>query len=110
MFAIRRFQCLADQVWVLLVAVRDQVPITDRLFFCHSLSRVRVHVCWLRGVPCNIAAGLRCRGSNALFQRSRLLQQLLCHVEACFEGAWSYVHLVFFCFRGACAVVTQISC
>ena len=28
-------------------------PITDRLFFCSSLSCVRVHVCWLRGVPCN---------------------------------------------------------
>ena len=53
MFAIRRFQCMADQVWVLLVAVRDQVHLTDRLFFCPSLSRVRVHVCWLRGVPCN---------------------------------------------------------
>ena len=28
-------------------------PITDRLFFCSSLSCVCVHVCWLRGVPCN---------------------------------------------------------
>ena len=53
MFAIRRFQFVADQVWVVLLAVRDQVPITDRLFFCTSLSCVRVHVCWLRGVPCN---------------------------------------------------------
>ena len=52
-FAIEHLQCMADQVWVLLAAVRDQVPITDRLFFCPSLSRVRVHVCWLRGVPCN---------------------------------------------------------
>ena len=30
-----------------------------------------------------------------MFQRSSLLQQLICHVEACFEGAWSYMHLVF---------------
>ena len=53
MFAIKRFQCVADQVWVVLVAVRDQVHLTDRLFFCPSLSCVRVHVCWLRGVPYN---------------------------------------------------------
>ena len=52
-FAIRLFQCVVDQVGAVLVAVRDQVPITDRLFFCPSLSCVRVHVCWLRGVPCN---------------------------------------------------------
>ena len=52
-FAIRRFQFVADQVWVVLLVVRDQVPITDRLFFCPSLSYVRVHVCWLRGVPYN---------------------------------------------------------
>ena len=31
-----------------------------------------------------------------MFQRSGLLQQLLCHVEACFEGARSYMHLFFF--------------
>ena len=52
-FAIKRFQCVLDQVGAVLVAVRDQVPITDRLFFCPSLSCVRVHICWLRGVPCN---------------------------------------------------------
>ena len=53
MFAIRRFQCVVDEVAAVLVAVRDQVPIANRLFFCSSLSCVRVHVCWLRGVPCN---------------------------------------------------------
>ena len=52
-FAIRRFQCVADQVWVVLLAVRDQVPITDWLFFWSALSCVRVDVCWLRGAPCN---------------------------------------------------------
>ena len=31
--AIKRFQCVADQVWVLLVAVRDQVPITNSVVF-----------------------------------------------------------------------------
>ena len=38
---------------VVLIAVRDQVPITNRLFFCSSPSCVCVLVCWLRGVPCN---------------------------------------------------------
>ena len=52
-FAIRRFQCVADRVWVVLLAVSDPVPITNRLFFCPSLSCARVHVCWLRGVSCN---------------------------------------------------------
>ena len=52
-FAIERFQCVADQVWVVLLAVGDQVDITDRLFFCPSHSSVRVYVCWLCGVPCN---------------------------------------------------------
>ena len=52
-FAIERFQCVVDRVWVVLLAVRDQVPLTNWLFFCSSLSCVRVHVCWLRGVPCN---------------------------------------------------------
>ena len=28
------------------------VPTTNWLFLCSSLSRVRVPVCWLRGVPC----------------------------------------------------------
>ena len=44
---------MADQVGVVLVAVRDQVPITNGLFFCSSLSCDRVYVCWLRGGPCN---------------------------------------------------------
>ena len=39
--------------WSRSCCSRDQVPITDRLFFCPSLSCVRVHVCWLRGVLCN---------------------------------------------------------
>ena len=52
MFAIKRFQCVLDEVGAVLVAVRDQVPLTNRLFFCPSLSCDRVHVCWLRGVPC----------------------------------------------------------
>ena len=52
-FAIRRFQCVADRVWVVLLAVSDPVPITDRLFLGPSLSCARVRVCWLRGVPCN---------------------------------------------------------
>ena len=52
-FAIERFQCVVDEVGAVLVAVHDQVHLTDRLFFCSSLSCVRVHVCWLRGVPCD---------------------------------------------------------
>ena len=42
-----------------------------------------------------------------MFQRSSLLQQLICHVEACLEGALSDMQLVLFCFRGARTVVTR---
>ena len=31
-----------------------------------------------------------------MFQRSSLLQQLICHVEGCLEGALSDMQLVFF--------------
>ena len=96
MFAFRRFQYVVDQVCVLLVAVRDQVPLTDWLFFLVFTFFVFVFT-FVGCVECRVTncCGLWCRGGNALFQRSGLLQQLLCHVEACFEGARSYVHLVF---------------
>ena len=108
-FAIERFQCVVDQVGAVLLAVRDQVPITDRLFFCPSLSCVRVHVCWLRGVPCNKLLRVVERGSNALFQRASLLQQLICHVEAYLEGVLSDMQVVLFVVD-ARTVVTEISC
>ena len=43
-----------------------------------------------------------------MFQRSNLLQPLICHVEACLEGVLSDVQLVLFCFRGARTVVTRV--
>ena len=110
-FAIEQFQCVADQVWVVLLAVGDQVLLTNWVVFSalHFLVFVFTSVgC----VECHVTncCGLWCKGSNALFQRSSLLQQLICHVEAGLGGALSDVELFFFCFRVACAVVTQISC
>ena len=66
---------------------------------CFSALHFLVFVFTFVGcVECHVTncCGLWCRGGIALFQRSSLLQHLLCHVEACFEGAWSDVHLFFF--------------
>ena len=82
MFAVRPFQCVACPS-----------PIG-----CFSALHLLVFgFTFVACVECHVANcfGL-CGGSKALFQRSSLLQQLICHVESCLEGVLSDMQLVFF--------------
>ena len=86
-FAVRLFQCVA----------------CPSLVGCFSALHLLVFVFTFVGcVECHVANcfGLWCGGSNALFQRASLLQQLICHVEVYFDFVLSDMQLVFFC-RGA---------